>query len=106
MKTTENYMLEAIGYGDEAKICMFHRDHMIAVVSFPGSSVPCELVRFYDGLDFADISPTADLSEIEHIVPFTIFQGNFYNCMELFRQFIKMPVLVRDDVSWKSVKNG
>lgn len=47
MKTTENYMLEAMGYGDEAKICMFHRDHMIAVVSFPGSSVPCELVRFY-----------------------------------------------------------
>lgn len=104
MKTTENYMLEAMGYGDEAKICMFHRDHMIAVVSFPGSSVPCELVRFYDGFDFADISPYADLSEVENIVPFTIFQGNFYNCMELFRQFIKMPVLVRDTSQKKGFK--
>lgn len=106
MKTIENYMLEAIGYGDEAKICMSDRDHMVAVVSFLGSSVPCELVRFYDGFDFADISPSCDLSEIENIVPFCIFQGNFYNCVELFRHFIKMPVLVRDGGSWKLYKNG
>lgn len=88
MKTTEDYMRDALGYGDEAKFNMINRDHMIAVVTFSGNCPP-ELVKFTT--EYGSVRPSSVLDDVE-LIPFTIYQGNFYNCVKLFTEFIKIPV--------------
>ena len=86
MKTIEEYLIDIIGYGEEANILMFYRPLMLAVVSYKcRQGFIYELVKFTDS-DGLFISPDCDIMERD-LMAYTIYCGSLDNIVKVYNVF-------------------
>lgn len=92
MKTIEEYLLDIIGYGNEASIVKFLRPHMIAVVAYKCShGYLYEVVKFVDS-DGIFISLDDDVTE-RSLDCFTVYSGLREDCINLLAHFESLPLI-------------